>query len=96
MSSSNPGGSAPTTRQFPWLPILYTLLFGILSGAALTAVAYYRIAASDDFATVLFVVVAALFWIASGYFAARHSMSSRVGALTGLLSGVIGAILALV
>jgi hypothetical protein len=73
-----------------------TLLFGILSGAALSAIAYYRIVADDNGAVIVFGAVAILSWIAAGFLAARATMRTLAGALAGFFSGVLGALLGLI
>jgi hypothetical protein len=90
MGTSDGVEVATVGRRRAWPSILYTLIFGILSGAALTAIAYYRIATSDDGAALVFGAVALLSWLAAGFLAARSAESTPAGALTGLVSGLLG------
>ncbi len=96
MSTANDGDPTTTSRRFAWRPILFTLLFGLLSGAALSAVAYYRIATGDVVAVELFAGIALFCWLFVGFLTAQRTASVLTGALTGFCFGLLGAILGLV
>jgi hypothetical protein len=93
MSASDDAGSATAGPRIMWLPILYTAIFGVVSGTALTAIAYYRIVLDDNGAVIVFAAVAILAWLVAGFLAARAAWRALPGALTGLFAGILGVVI---
>src|SRR4051794_23605628 len=71
--------------------ILNAVIFGILSGAALSAIVYYRIVVGDEGAVIAFAPLVAFAWIFAGFRASKRAVSTPSGAVAGLLAAVVGA-----
>jgi hypothetical protein len=84
------------TRRTQGLRIVASTLllgvpFGVLAGAFLCAVAYYRIVADDLGGILVFALLAAIAFLVAGFFAARRATSATAGALAAFLSGLLAA-----
>jgi hypothetical protein len=89
MIPSNPPEVAPRRRSHPI--VWNALIFGIVSGALLSAIAYYKIVAGDDGAVIAFAPLVAVAWVVAGFRASKRAVSTKSGAAAGLLAGVVGA-----
>ena len=89
MIPSNPPEVAPQRRGHP---ILWNaLIFGVVSGALLASIAYYRIVSGDESGLAILIPAAAAVWLVAGFRAAKRAATIRAGALAGLLAGMLGA-----
>ena len=88
----NPAPSAEPVERPIGHPIIWNgLILGVLSGAFLSATAYYKIVAGEESAVIAFAPLVAVAWIVAGFRASKRAISTKSGVAAGLLAGVVGA-----
>jgi hypothetical protein len=88
----NPTNLAEPAERSAGHPIIWNgLILGVLSGAFLSATAYYKIVAGEDSAVIAFAPLVGVAWIVAGFRASKRAASTKSGVAAGLLAGVVGA-----